>query len=365
MNDIEGEVDGKNEENKNENEININENNLENQQKNKVKDNINNENINNDEFKEFEIINQNKNENENNNNRNDKNFVINQLLKQNDINLIKYENIKKNIYNKIIEKSEKRLNEIKLKLFEEIENSIPKIIINEIQKSINSSKCETIHKNIQCSKCGIPSIKGYRYKCPICYNYNLCEKCESEIEHKHDLLKIKKFIENNNPDLKEHLLNYSFTIDFKEPDKKYYIEDDKPIELELKIKNVESNWTNDTYLICNKKKSKLYFENYHLKKIKTNEEKNIKISLNSENEQIEDGEYTIFFSLQVQNKIYGEKDLKINIINSNTLLNKIKNNLNELGVNFCDEKILKKYLKNNNYDIAKTITDLYEDKKIK
>lgn len=60
-------------------------------------------------------------------------------------------------------------------------------IINEIRES-----SQPIHKGIKCNGCGINDIKGIRYKCSICLDYNLCEKCEEDTEHdeNHYFLKI-------------------------------------------------------------------------------------------------------------------------------------------------------------------------------
>ena len=41
-----------------------------------------------------------------------------------------------------------------------------------------------------CDGCGMLPIKGYRFKCTICEDYNLCENCEEKPGHNHPLLKI-------------------------------------------------------------------------------------------------------------------------------------------------------------------------------
>ena len=73
-----------------------------------------------------------------------------------------------------------------------------------IEEKANSI-CKTIHAGVKCGKCSKEPIVGYRYKCYICDNFNLCENCEKENqiseEHKHDFIKIKNsqnMIYNNN-----------------------------------------------------------------------------------------------------------------------------------------------------------------------
>ena len=49
-----------------------------------------------------------------------------------------------------------------------------------------------IHSKVMCDGCGMLPISGWRYKCAICEDYNLCENCEERIggEHKHPFIKI-------------------------------------------------------------------------------------------------------------------------------------------------------------------------------
>ena len=63
-------------------------------------------------------------------------------------------------------------------------------------KSINKNKNKkilVIHKGVYCNECK-NIIEGIRYKCCICPDYNLCEKCEDKfgLGHNHPLLKIRK-----------------------------------------------------------------------------------------------------------------------------------------------------------------------------
>ena len=48
------------------------------------------------------------------------------------------------------------------------------------------------HKDIRCENCGLEPLTGWRFKCSICEDYNLCENCEEAIgfKHNHPLIKI-------------------------------------------------------------------------------------------------------------------------------------------------------------------------------
>ena len=68
----------------------------------------------------------------------------------------------------------------------------------------NTKYCQRgiVHSNVMCDGCGMLPLKGWRYKCSICDDYNLCENCEEKTGHNHPLLKIyyssllNKFNEN-------------------------------------------------------------------------------------------------------------------------------------------------------------------------
>ena len=69
----------------------------------------------------------------------------------------------------------------KLKIFED---NIMKELLEEAQPL-------PVHKGIKCDECGINDIKGVRYKCSTCLNYNLCENCEENTEHDENHIFIK------------------------------------------------------------------------------------------------------------------------------------------------------------------------------
>ena len=89
----------------------------------------------------------------------------------------------------IIEKANKKIIELK--------NESKALKGKEIKlRSINknkNNKIHIIHKGVNCNECK-NIIEGIRYKCCICPDYNLCEKCENKfgLGHNHPLLKIRK-----------------------------------------------------------------------------------------------------------------------------------------------------------------------------
>ena len=46
------------------------------------------------------------------------------------------------------------------------------------------------HFGVKCAQCGSNPIKGIRYKCAICNNFDYCEKCQLKFlkKHKHPFL---------------------------------------------------------------------------------------------------------------------------------------------------------------------------------
>jgi len=78
--------------------------------------------------------------------------------------------------------------EVKLKEYEDQVKNI-KYEINK-NPNPNTIKCETIHEGIKCQKCFQEPIIGYRYKCSVCNDYNLCQNCEEKNsiseDHQHD-----------------------------------------------------------------------------------------------------------------------------------------------------------------------------------
>jgi hypothetical protein len=71
--------------------------------------------------------------------------------------------------------------------------------IKKIMKAFMGGKCGeeqtnsgVIHRGITCDGCGVRPVKGIRYKCSECPDYDLCQACESKDVHNHHIfLKVK------------------------------------------------------------------------------------------------------------------------------------------------------------------------------
>lgn len=55
-----------------------------------------------------------------------------------------------------------------------------------------------VHPNVACDGCGISPIRGARYKCQACPNFDLCEACEAKGTHPmdHEMIKFKRPVQN-------------------------------------------------------------------------------------------------------------------------------------------------------------------------
>jgi next-to-BRCA1 protein 1 len=51
---------------------------------------------------------------------------------------------------------------------------------------------EAVHQNIQCNNCGVAPIRGARFKCTVCHDFDLCDACEQKGEHNNPMLKMRR-----------------------------------------------------------------------------------------------------------------------------------------------------------------------------
>ena len=124
-----------------------------------------------------------------------------------------------------------KIKELEPSLYQAIYESVKNQLKQEISSSIKNNNIinktnEVIHKNIKCNNCNNNcDIKGVRYKCSKCDNYNLCSKCEAlnihDFNHIFIKIRIPIIIENElnskikNLNYKNSNFNYKISIQDK------------------------------------------------------------------------------------------------------------------------------------------------------
>jgi len=69
-----------------------------------------------------------------------------------------------------------------------------KRILESSQKQPSNSTTSSsniVHERVTCDGCQVSPIRGIRYKCTVCPNFDYCEKCEETVQHDHVFMKIK------------------------------------------------------------------------------------------------------------------------------------------------------------------------------
>lgn len=68
-------------------------------------------------------------------------------------------------------------------------NNIP--APTRLQSSCTSTQsgCPALHKGYTCDGCS-GAIYGFRYRCSVLEDFDLCEKCEASVKHPYPLIKI-------------------------------------------------------------------------------------------------------------------------------------------------------------------------------
>ena len=116
----------------------------------------------------------------------DEEYQLYKLDKPDDKEDIQYDGIKNYINN---EEKKEDIKEVEKKDKNEDEKEEKK----EEKKEGKKDGIIPIHYGIKCNVCGCKEIKGIRYWCGVCSNYNLCQECENKYgrKHNHPLLKIR------------------------------------------------------------------------------------------------------------------------------------------------------------------------------
>jgi hypothetical protein len=109
----------------------------------------------------------------------------------------------------LLEKAKREKDEEKAKRAEEEKaKELEKIVVESVNKQLEALKEElikntikeaatklktegvktntTVHSRFTCDGCGMTPIVGVRYHCTVCFNYDLCQSCESKESHAQD-----------------------------------------------------------------------------------------------------------------------------------------------------------------------------------
>ena len=230
---------------------------------------------------------------------------------------------KKNVENKYKTQYEEKEKELEEKI------SQMSLTINQSNMSMSNFKGQDyVHKNIRCEKCLIQPIKGIRYKCSECNNYNLCEKCEEENnqepfhDEEHNFIKLRKPVDD-----KEKIYSYdcSNIILLNQ----FIYEGTEQCEIKILLKNNGNvKWPEKKTKLIFDESSQIKADNITLLSQNVEEEKEYIVKFENLG-NLKKGEYKSYLLFNVKGKNYGDKlTLIINV--------KEKEEMNEM------EKYMKK-----------------------
>ena len=310
---------------------------------------------------------------------------------------------------KILDNYVKKFEDFEKKREEDYNNSMSKIMLSNVQKEgeINVSFVKTTHHGIKCNKCGIEPIVGYRYKCPICKNYNLCQNCELKNaetgEHQHDFIKMrneekqpkkqekkskekekdkdkeKKIIKNDEkkqqkkeekkeeklpPKIPREKIEYKFELLDKNPEnysKTVFIEDqeEKEIKFEIDIKNssiIDFPGNGKTKLISDKVKTNIMIQDRFIDELKAGESQ--KIILNIPKQKLNLGKNEINLYLNIDGKNCGNQ-ITLIIFYKSKKVQQFRTEFS-LSEKEYDEQRLYSALQKNQYDNSKAFASLFD-----
>lgn len=134
----------------------------------------------------------------------DNSSSLKKLIKKADLKVesFGFNELEKNEINKLIAKHPKIL-EINFEIsslhfvisetMKEMSQSIVNPYSQQNKEEMFGKPLET-HSNIKCNGCIAFSIRGKRFKCLQCPDFNLCEKCEKKVKHNHIMIRFSESI---------------------------------------------------------------------------------------------------------------------------------------------------------------------------
>ena len=280
------------------------------------------------------------------------------------------------------------------KKYDDMSTLMIKKFENQNNNNINLSSCRTVHNGIKCEKCFKEPIVGFRYKCSICNNYNLCQDCEEKNaqtgEHEHDFIKIRKVetlnrntIINNQNNFNAHNLNinndnndfelfsnnekeYSYECLNKNNLVKEVEEGTKETSFNVVLRNNKNiKWPMNNTKLSSDLNSNVVVDDVYLEPQDYNEQKDYIINVR-DIDTYPPGEYKMFLSFEVNGERFGEQIFLKLIIKKkqkedNEDMKKIKEFRGIFGLeenDHSDDKLLKA-LKENNYNFEEAFSSLF------
>lgn len=76
-------------------------------------------------------------------------------------------------------------------IFDQFEKIQPHRILRVTTITNTKKQNNQVHPGAICDNCKIGPIRGIRYKCSTCHNYDLCQNCEKTVDHIHRFIPIK------------------------------------------------------------------------------------------------------------------------------------------------------------------------------
>jgi len=107
------------------------------------------------------------------------------------------ESISKSVTDAVNKNIDTIRSELIKRTIEETSKAVEKTINDSYCSSIEKSVNYSVHKGVRCDICQVSPIVGNRYKCTVCYNYDLCDACESASADSHHHPMVKHRIPQN------------------------------------------------------------------------------------------------------------------------------------------------------------------------
>ena len=266
---------------------------------------------------------------------------------------------------------EKDNQEVKLKEYEERIKKLEYDINKNQNPNQNQIKCETVHKGIKCQKCFQEPIIGYRYKCSVCSDYNLCQNCEEKNsiseDHQHDFIKIRKNLAESVVDINKYSYECINILQLS----MYLYEGTEKGQCEIILKNNGTQtWPEGKTQLCFERESEINGDEIRLRPQKPGEIEKYLIILNRLS-NYSCNQYKSILSLYIDDEAIGDHlILTINIKEKDKnnkeiedcmdKITEFRNNYN-LGIEDYSNERLFEALKRNNYDYDATFSSLFSD----